>query len=63
MFVVEQLRDLDCKIQKIIIENFLTHLLVKNLLSNYLANIHYVKANERVISNLKIGMIDHLVGN
>ncbi len=63
MFVVEQLKNLDCNTQKIVIENFLIHPLVKNMLPNYLANIHCVKTNERVISNLKTKMIDHLVGN
>jgi len=63
MFVVEQLKYLDCNTQKIVIENFLTHPLVKNMLPNYLVNIHCVKTNEKVISKLKTRMTNHLVGN
>ncbi len=53
MYVVEELKGLDCDAQQIVIEKFLTHPLVQDMVLNYLANLQCVKTSQQIVSNLK----------
>jgi hypothetical protein len=53
MFVVEELKGLDCDAQQIVIQKFLIHPLVQGMVLNYIANLQCVKISQQIVSNLK----------
>jgi len=53
---------LELNVQQVIIEKFLAHPLMQNILLDYLTNLQRLKAHEEVVSNLKSRIIDHLTG-
>jgi hypothetical protein len=62
LFVIEITKDLDCRAQQIIIEKFISHPLIKNMILDYLSNLSIMTQNQKVISSLKTSILDHLVG-
>jgi len=53
---------LELNVQQVIIEKFLIHPLMQNMLPNYLTNLQNLKAHAEVMSNLKYGITNHLIG-
>jgi hypothetical protein len=62
LFVVEQSKNLECGDQQIVIERFIFHPLIKNMVLNYFSNLTTVKQNQEVVSSLKLGITNHLIG-
>jgi uncharacterized protein YaaW (UPF0174 family) len=62
MFAFDKMKQLDLNVQQVIIEKFLTHPLMQSILPNYLTNLQCLKAHEEVMSNLKFGITNHLIG-
>jgi len=56
------MKKLELNVQQVIIEKFLNHPLMQNMLLDYLTNLQCLKAHEKVVSNLKSKIITHLIG-
>jgi hypothetical protein len=53
---------LECGDQQVVIEKFIFHPLIKNMVFNYLNNLTTVKQNQEVVFSLKLGITYHLIG-
>jgi hypothetical protein len=62
MFVFDKMKQLDFSVQQVIIENCLIHPLMENIRLDHLINLQGLKAHEEVMSNLKFGITNHLIG-
>jgi hypothetical protein len=61
LFVFEITKGVDCRAQKIVIEKFISHPLIKNMIPNYLNNLSIMTQHQNVISSLKTIITDHLM--
>jgi hypothetical protein len=61
LFVIEITKDLNCKIQRVVIEKVIFHPLIKNMILNYLSNLSIMMQNQKMISSLKTNITDHLI--
>jgi hypothetical protein len=61
LFVVEITKGVDYRAQKIVIEKFISHPLIKNMIPNYLSNLSIMTQHQNVISSLKTIITDHLM--
>jgi hypothetical protein len=60
MFAFDKMKQLELNVQQAIIEKFLVHPLMQNMIPNYLTNLQCLKAHEEVLSDLKSGITYHL---
>lgn len=59
---MEQVKNLESNVQNLVLEKFLAHPLVKTMVHDYLSDIQSMKHNQKVLSNLKLQITNHLVG-
>jgi hypothetical protein len=57
------LKDFDSKIQQLTIQKFLSHAVMKDIVPPFLIDLGTLKLQNSVISSVREGMTDHLVGS
>jgi Leucine-rich repeat (LRR) protein len=62
MFAFDKMKQFEINVQQVIIEKFFVHPLVQNTLPDSLTNLQCLKTHENLMSNLKFGITDHLIG-
>ena len=63
MIVASRLKNYDPIVQHLTIEKFLGHEVLHGMVPDFLVDPSKVKLRHSVLSNLKEGMVDHLIGN
>jgi hypothetical protein len=59
---LELIKDFEPSIQHVILEKCLSHTILQNLVPTYLTNVQSIKQNQEILSNMKFGTTNHLVG-
>jgi hypothetical protein len=62
-FAAPLLKDFDSKIQQLTIQKFLSHVDMKDIVPPFLSDLETLKLQNSVISSVREGMRDHLVGS
>ncbi len=59
---LELIKDFEPSIQHAILEKFIDHFILQNVILAYLINVQSIKRNQEILSNMKYGITSHLVG-
>jgi hypothetical protein len=62
LFAIDQIKDFDSNAQHVMLEQFLSHPLFNGMLPDYLVDLKCVKQNHEILSNMRVGTIEHLRG-
>ncbi len=59
---LELIKDFEPSIQHAILEKFFGHSILQNVVLAYLIDVQSIKRNQEILSNMKYGITNHLVG-
>jgi hypothetical protein len=59
---LELIKDFEPSIQHVILEKCLGHSVLQNVIPTYRTNVQSIKQNQKILSNMKYGITNHLVG-
>jgi len=56
------IKDFEPSIQHSVLEKFLNHYILQNVIHEYLTDVQSIKQNQEISNNMKFGITSHLVG-